>query len=74
MNSQPTIALFGAGNHGRDAVWPAIVRLSERLKLAAIVEPFAPNAARAHELEAPIWTNQTTHQIRIDNLILNQVL
>lgn len=48
--NQPTIALFGAGNHGLDAVLPAIVSLGERLKLAAIVEPLAPNAARAQEI------------------------
>jgi myo-inositol 2-dehydrogenase/D-chiro-inositol 1-dehydrogenase len=50
MNPQHTIALFGAGNHGLQAVLPAITRMSDRLRLSAIVEPWAPSAARAQEI------------------------
>jgi predicted dehydrogenase len=46
----PTIALFGAGNHGTHAVLPALASLQNQLRLSAIVEPHAPNAERAQNL------------------------
>ena len=43
----PTIALFGVGTHGQQAVLPAILRLQDRLRLTALVEPVAENRAKA---------------------------
>jgi predicted dehydrogenase len=44
---QRTIALFGAGTHGLNAVLPALLRLRDRLTVTGIVEPVAENRARA---------------------------
>ncbi|MES2465567.1 MAG: Gfo/Idh/MocA family oxidoreductase [Armatimonadota bacterium] len=42
-----TIALFGAGFHGLNAVLPALLRLREKLDLVAVVEPAESNRMRA---------------------------